>query len=103
MGARIAPDYNLPPPFLGRLVMWSSRSMPANVQLVGNNGQFGCRPWSVLLAKLVNCCGKGGHVAGVLHVLQPDMRKGHSAASCGGGGTFRPSFPVGKPHSNGLW
>lgn len=38
-----------------------------DVQLVGNNGQFGCRPWSVSLAKLVNCCGEGGQVADVLH------------------------------------
>jgi len=40
-----------------------------NVQLVGNSGLFGCRPWSVLLAKLVNWCGEGGQVAGVLHVM----------------------------------
>ena len=38
-----------------------------NGQLVGDGGQFGCRQWSVSLAKLVNCCGEGGHVAGVLH------------------------------------
>jgi hypothetical protein len=37
-----------------------------NGQLVGDSGQFGCRPWLVPLAKLVNCCGEGGQVAGVL-------------------------------------
>jgi len=39
-------------------------------QLVGNSGQFGCRPWSVSLAKLVNCCGESGQVAGVLHLCR---------------------------------
>jgi len=40
-----------------------------NGQLVGDGGQFGCRPWSVSLAKLVNCCGAGGQVAGVLQLF----------------------------------
>jgi len=39
-----------------------------NGQLVGDGGQFGCRPWSVSLAKLVNCCCEGGQVAGVLQL-----------------------------------
>jgi hypothetical protein len=38
-----------------------------NGQVVGNSGQFGCRPWLVPLAKLVNCCGEGGQLPGVLH------------------------------------
>jgi hypothetical protein len=39
-----------------------------NGQLVGEFGQFECRPWSIPLAKLVNCYGEGGQVAGVSHL-----------------------------------
>ena len=34
----------------------------------GDDGQRGRRPWSVSLAKLVNFCGDGGPVAGVLQL-----------------------------------
>jgi len=56
-------------PMAARTLRW--RALPAplamvvrldagNGQLVGGGGQFGCQPWSVSLAKLVNCCGEGG-------------------------------------------
>lgn len=41
-----------------------------NGQVAGKSGQFGCWPWSVPLAKLVNCCGEGGQLAGVLHTAK---------------------------------
>jgi hypothetical protein len=49
-------------------------------QLVGNSGQFGCRPWSVSLTNLVNCCGEGGQVTGVLQLLVASPALSHLSA-----------------------